>query len=133
MTDPISDMLIRIKNAQMAKKEQVLFPYSKMKFAVATVLKESGFINDIEKRSKKLNKSEQDYLNITLKYQDNEGAISDIKIISKPSRRMYIKASEIRAVRSGYGIMIVSTSKGIMTSKNARKEKLGGEALCEVW
>ncbi len=135
MTDPISDMLIRIKNAQMVSHDQVLMPFSKMKLAMAGVLKSSGFISEVERKKKAVGnkKTEHEYLLLTLRYRDSEGALNGVKIISKPSRRMYIKAEDIRPVRSGHGIAIISTSKGIMSSKDAWKQKLGGELLCEVW
>ena len=131
--DPISDMLIRIKNAQAVKAEQVVIPFSGMKLKIANILKNSGYVFDVERKKKKSKKTEHEYLNVTLKYSDNFGALSGIKIISRPSRRMYIKEKEIRPVRSGYGLAIVSTSKGIMNSKEAVKQKLGGELICEVW
>lgn len=133
MNDPISDLLIRIKNAQMVSHDQVLLPSSKMKFAMANILKSSGYISDVEKKSKKTKKSEHDYLLLTLKYEDGVGAIQGMRILSKPSRRTYIKASEIRPVRSGFGLAIISTSQGIMNSRDARKQKLGGELICEIW
>ena len=111
-------------------------PFSKMKLAIAQVLKDAGFISDVERKKKNSThgkKTEFEHLLLTLKYNDGEGAFQGVKIISKPSRRMYIKGSEIRPVRSGHGIAIISTSKGIMSSKDAWKQKLGGEILCEVW
>ena len=84
-------------------------------------------------KTKKQKKAEHEYLQLTLKYKDNQGALSDVKIISRPSRRMYIKARDVKLVRSGYGLAIVSTSKGIMSSKEAKKLGLGGEMICEVW
>ena len=136
--DPISDMLIQIKNAQAVGHEQVVLPFSKMKFKIAEILKAGGYLAEIERKNKpakpgKGEKSEHEYLYLTLKYQDSEGALSGIKIISKPSRRMYIKAKEIKPVRSGYGLAIISTPNGVMSSKEARKNNLGGEIICEVW
>ena len=131
--DPIADMLIRIKNAQAVRGEQVVMPFSKVKFKIANILKDAGYISEIERKNKKAKKAEHEYLQLTLKYQDNQGALSGVKIISRPSRRMYIKAREIKPVRSGYGLAIISTSKGIMSSKEARKLDLGGEIICEVW
>lgn len=131
--DPIADMLIRIKNAQAVKGEQVVMPFSKVKFKIANILKEAGYISEVERKSKKAKKAEHEYLQLTLKYQDNQGAMSGVKIISRPSRRMYIKAKEIKPVRSGYGIAIISTSKGIVNSREAKKLDLGGEIICEVW
>lgn len=133
VTDPISDMLIQVKNAQRAKKEQVSVPFSVMKMAVANILKSASFVSNVEKRTKSDKKTAHEYIYITLKYGEDGGALNDLKIVSKPSRRMYMKASEIRHVRSGYGVAIISTSKGIMTAQEARKQKIGGEILCEVW
>ena len=131
--DPIADMLIRIKNAQAVKGEQVVMPFSKVKFKIANILKEAGYVSEVERKNKKAKKAEHEYLQLTLKYQDNEGALSGVKIISRPSRRMYIKAKEIKSVRSGHGLAIISTSKGIMSSREAKKLDLGGEMICEVW
>ena len=133
MTDPISDLLIRIKNAQAVSHDQVLIPFSKMKFAMVNVLKADGYLTEVERKNKKTKKTEHEYLLLTLKYQDGEGAIQGLKIISKPSRRMYIKAEAIRPVHSGYGLAIISTSQGVMNSRDARKQKLGGELICEIW
>ena len=132
--DPIANMLIQIKNAQLVNKGQVLIPSSKMKFKIAQILKESGFIGEIEKKKRKTKKAEFEYLSISLKYNDDkESGINGFKIISKPSRHMYIGAKDIKPVRSGYGIAVISTSKGVMSSKEARKQNLGGEILFEVW
>lgn len=131
--DPIADMLIRIKNAQAVRGEQVVMPFSKVKFKIANILKEAGYISEVERKNKKVKKSEHEYLQCLLKYQDNQGALSDVKIISRPSRRMYIKAKDIKSVRSGHGLAIISTSKGIMSSKEAKKAGLGGEIICEIW
>ena len=129
--DPVIDMLIGIKNAHMARKEQVSVPFSKIKFTIAKILKEAGYVDEVERKSKKTKKGELDYLTVTLKIADeNEFGL---KIVSRPSRRIYIKAKDIRKVRSGYGIAIISTSKGIMTADNARKNGLGGQVICEVW
>ena len=133
VTDPISDMLIQIKNAQAVGHEQVALPFSKVKFRIAEILKDAGYLADVERKNKKGEKTEHEYLYLTLKYQDNEGALSGLKLISRPSRRMYIKAKEIKPVRSGHGLAVISTPKGIMDSKEARKNNLGGEILFEVW
>jgi len=130
---PIINMLVQIKNAQMVKKDQVLVPFSGVKFKIAQVLKEGGFLKEVERRKKKEGKSEFEYLSIDLKYEGKEGAISGFKIISKPSRHMYGGVKEFKPVRSGYGMAVVSTSKGIMSSKEARKLGVGGEILFEVW
>ena len=133
MTDPISDMLIRIKNAQAVRHEEVSMPFSKMKFAIATILKDAGYVADIERTKKKIKKTEHEFLSLKLKYDGGLGALTGMKMISLPSRRMYIKSSEIRAVRSGHGMAVISTPKGIMTSREARKQRLGGEIIFEVW
>ncbi len=133
MTDTISDMLIRIKNAQAVKKEQVTIPFSNFKYGIAKILKNYGFIADCERKSKKSKKSEHDYILVTLKYQENIGAISGLKMISKPSRRMYAKVTDIKPIRSGYGISIISTPGGLMSSIDARKNNFGGEVICEIW
>jgi small subunit ribosomal protein S8 len=130
---PIADMLTTIMNAQAVNKESVALPFSKMKFDVANVLKTSGYLFGVERKKIKTKKSEQELISATLKYDEHGPAISGIKLISRPSRRMYVKVGQIKPVRSGYGIAIVSTSKGIMSSKEARKQKLGGEILFEVW
>ena len=131
--DPVIDMLIRIKNAQAVKKEQVSIPFSKMKLAIAKVLKDSEFIQEFERKSRKVKNSEHENIVVTMRYNEKDGGISGIKVISKPSRRLYIKAKDIKLVRSGYGIAILSTPKGIMSSIEARKNKLGGEIICEIW
>jgi len=134
MSYPISDMLIRIKNAQASGKEQVSVPFSKMKLKIAEILKESGFIVDFEKRKKKMKKSELDYLSISLKYRDDKSpGLEGFKLISRPSRHMYVGVKDIKPVRSGYGIGVISTSKGVMSSNEAKKKGLGGEILFEVW
>jgi len=133
MTSTVIDMLIRIKNAQMAKLEHVSVPASKAKIKISEILAQSGYLSNFEKKTKKTGKSEHDYLMLQLKYNNGEEAVSGIKIISKPSRKMYIKAKDIKPVRSGYGISVISTPKGIMSSVEARKQKVGGELLFEIW
>lgn len=131
---PISDMLIRLKNAQAVGKEQVSVPFSNTKLRIIEILKKGGFITDFEKRKKKEKKTEFDYLSVSLKYgEDKLPGISGFKLISRPSRHMYIAAKDIKSVHSGYGMSIISTSKGLMSSKEARKQNLGGEILFEVW
>lgn len=128
--DPIADMLIRIKNASLVKKELVLVPYSKLKFALANILKEKGFIGSAERRGRKNRK----FIELTLAYgPDGEPKLHDARKISKPSRRIYQKASELKPVKKGFGLAVISTSKGLRSDKEARREKIGGEVLCEVW
>lgn len=132
--DPISDMLNRIKNAQAVGRERVSVPFSKVKLQIAQLLNAAGYIGEVERRTRTTKKSEVEYLDLVLKYiEGTEGAIAGMRIISRPSRHIYIKASQIRAVRSGYGTAVVSTSKGIMTSQDARKNGLGGEVMFEIW
>lgn len=130
ITDPISDLIIRLKNAGAVHKVSVSMPFSMFKFAVAEKLKEAGYISSIEKRGKKVRKS----LEVTLKY-DETGAhvIKGVKRVSKPGQRQYRSVHEIQPVRYGHGALVLSTPKGVMTDKEARKAKVGGEALFEIW
>jgi small subunit ribosomal protein S8 len=130
---PIANMLVQIKNAQSAGLENVAVPFSEMKFRIAEILKNKGFIENVEKKKKKAHKVEVDFLNIELKYKDGVGAINDIKLISKPSRRMYAGKEALRQVKSGYGISVISTSKGLMTGDDAKKNGIGGETIFEIW
>lgn len=132
MTDPIADLLTRIKNALLVKKTEVVIPFSKIKFAIAKILKKENFIEKVEKIHSHKNKVFEG-IKIILKYENDRPVISELKRISKPSCRIYLKSKEIRRVKGGLGILIVSTSRGIMTGEEARKRKLGGEILCEVW
>jgi small subunit ribosomal protein S8 len=127
LTDPISDMLIRIKNGQMRRKEVVeIYPKSKMKLEILKILKKEGFIEDYEEKEKSII--------VKLRYfPDGTPLITDVKRISKPSRRVYVSYKELKPVMNGIGIAILSTSKGILTDKEARKLKVGGELLLEVW
>ena len=130
VTDPIGDLMIRIKNAGMVGKEYVNVPYSKFKHAVVDALLRAGFVESVEKEGRGVNKT----LIIKLKYKDSgKPRISSVKRISKPGRRMYKKASEIFPVKYGYGIAVYSTPKGVLTNEEARKENVGGEILFEVF
>lgn len=136
---PVTDMFNRIRNAQAVVHQTVDVPFSNFKYEIAKILVKNGFIKKIEKKGKKVKKS----IEITLKYQDktsvkrkdNQGlpVISGLKIISRPGQKIYIDYQRVRKVKGGYGIVIISTSKGLMTGKEARKQKLGGEVICEVW
>lgn len=130
MTDPIADMLTRIRNANQMRYLEVEVPASNIKTEIARILKEEGFISDY-----KIKKNDvQDVIVLNLKYgQHKERVITGLKRISKPGLRVYAKASEMPKVLNGLGIAIVSTSKGLMTDKNARKESLGGEVLAYIW
>src|SRR3989344_3836723 len=131
--DPIADMLIRIRNAQAVRHSEVSIPFSKMKFSIANILKNSGYIADVERKKKKSKKAEHEYIVVALKYEEGVGALNGSKMITTPSRRMYIKAEEIRPVRSGFGLAIISTPKGILDSHEAKKQHVGGELICEIW
>lgn len=130
MTDPIADFLTRIRNANMVYHERVEAPASKIKRAIAEILKEEGFIKDYEY----IEDGKQGILRIYLKYgPDKKRVITGLKRISKPGLRVYARKDSIPKVLGGLGIAIISTSKGIMTDKQARKEGLGGEVICYVW
>ncbi len=130
---PIADMLIRIKNAYLVKEDRVSVPFSKIKLSIAQILKEHGYLTEVERRKHKSKKSEHEYLDLSLRYGDNGPAFNDVRIVSRPSRHLYAKAREMKPVHSGYGIAVVSTPKGIMTSREARKQNVGGEILFEIW
>lgn len=129
MTDPIADMLNRIRNAQAVLHQTVNIPFSNLKYEIAKVLKKNNFIEKVEKKGKKINKT----IEITLKYDGKIPVISSLKRISKPGQRIYKGLKELRRVRGGYGIAIISTPKGLITNKEARKQKVGGEVICEIW
>ena len=130
VTDPIADMLTRIRNANQMRYTEVEVPASKIKEEIARILKETGFIADYKIKKNNI----QNIIVLTLKYgQNKERVITGIKRISKPGLRVYVKAEEVPKVLSGLGIAIISTSKGIMTDKQARTESLGGEVLAYVW
>ncbi len=120
ITDPIADTLIRIKNAQAVSQKTVTMPFSKKRFSILKVLQEQGFLEKVEKKDSLLEVSFQKL-------------IQGVKRISKPSQRIYIQAKDIKPVRGGYGLSIISTSQGIMTNKEARNRKLGGELLFNIW
>ena len=129
MTDPIADMLTRIRNANQAKHEVVEMPASRIKLEVLAVLKNEGYISEYEK----IEDGKQGVIKVTLKYINKERVIKGLMRISKPGLRVYAKANELPKVLGGLGIAIVSTSKGIMTDREARANKLGGEVLAFVW
>lgn len=130
MTDPIADMLTRIRNASSAKHKSVEVPASKIKKDIAEILLSEGFIDSYELEDD----GKQGILKIDLKYgQNEERIISGIKRISKPGLRVYVKANELPKVLGGLGIAIISTSKGVLTDKEARNQEVGGEVICYVW
>lgn len=130
MTDPIADMLTRIRNASMAKLQKVDIPSSNMKVNLANVLKAEGFI----KNYKMIADNKQGVLRVYLKYIDEkDSVITEIKRVSKPGSRNYVGSDKIPSVKNGMGIAILSTSKGILTDKAAREAGVGGEVICTVW
>ena len=132
ISDPIADMLTRIRNAGMVRHDFALVPYSKMKLAIAKILKQEGFITDYE--VVKARGASQRQIKIHLKYSDNnELVISRLERVSKPGLRVYVQQKEVPRVYGGLGIAIVSTSKGLMTGKQAFRQGIGGELLCYVW
>lgn len=136
MTDPITDMINRIKNAQAVFHETVEMPFSNLKYEIAQILEKEGLVKKVEKKGKTVKRT----LEIALKYQKAEGsgsaqiaAISGFRRISKPGQRLYIQNKDINRVRDGHGFSIISTPKGLLTNREARKQKVGGEIMCEVW
>ena len=132
--DSTSDFFIRIKNAYLVKKDRVVAPFSRMKYEMAKILEQGGFILAVRKK-KKIKKTgyEELFLDLKLKYDGDEPAFSNVKLLSSPGRRIYLKKNEIRPVKDGYGISIISTSRGIMTGEEAKKKGLGGQAIAEIW
>lgn len=128
--DPIADFITQLKNAGAVKRECVSVPYSKFKFAVAHKLKDTGYIKDVSKRGKKTRKC----VEVELAYnKDGTPKIAGVKRVSKPSKRVYERVDKITSVKYGAGSLILSTPKGILTDKEARKENVGGEALFKIW
>ncbi|MFA7075480.1 MAG: 30S ribosomal protein S8 [Candidatus Izemoplasmatales bacterium] len=130
MTDPIADMLTRIRNANQMKHKTVVAPASKLKMEILNVLKQEGYITDFER----IDEGVQGTLKITLKYLENEErVVRGLKKISKPGLRVYAKTDDLPKVLNGLGVAIISTSKGIMTDRDARKNQVGGEVIAYVW
>lgn len=134
MTDPITDMINRIKNAQAVYHQTVEVPFSELKHDIAKILETEGFVKKVEKKGKIPKK----VMEIALKYSKSEAgkstpAIAGFRRISKPGQKLYAPYKDIKRVRDGYGISIISTSKGLLTNKEAKKQKVGGEIICEVW
>ena len=136
MTDPIGDMLTRIRNAQAVKKSEVVLPMSKIKFAIAQILEKEGMLSKVEIEEGGVGNKNDKFkkIKLVLKYKKSgKSFISSIKRISKPGLRIYVKKDELPRVLNNFGIAIISTPKGVMTNKVARKKGLGGEVLCEVY
>ncbi len=130
ITDPISDMIVRIKNANSRKHKTVSMPHSKMKMKLLSIIKNEGYISKFEEVVLENNKKE---ILVTLKYKGNERVITDIKRISKPGLRVYVPVEDVPTVQSGFGVAIISTSKGLLTDKEARKANVGGEVIAYIW
>jgi len=128
-TDPIADMLTRIRNAIAVRKNEVTLPHSKVKESVARLLKSSNFVSDVKVSDDKIGKT----MTITINDQSENARITEIVRLSKPGRRYYISAQDIPVVKRGRGLVIVSTSKGMMTGDDAKKQRIGGELICKVY
>jgi len=134
MTDPIADMLTRIRNGAMARHDRVEMPHSLLKEHVGHVLKTEGYIDDVRVSEPDPEKGGPRALVLVLRYgRDRQSAIDGVRRVSTPGRRVYVRHDRIPRVRSGMGVSILSTSRGVMTDKEARKQRVGGELLCEVW
>jgi small subunit ribosomal protein S8 len=130
MTDPIADMLARIRNGALARHDRVEMPHSNLKQRVAEVMKSEGYVDDVRVSDGDAKR----VLTLVLRYgRDRTSAIDGIRRVSAPGRRVYVRHDLIPRVRSGMGVSILSTSRGVMTDKEARKQRVGGELLCEVW
>jgi len=129
VSDPIADMITRIRNANRSRGEKIEMPSSKIKIEIARILKEEGFIRDYQYKDD----NKQGILTILLKYSERQRIITNLKRISKPGLRVYVNKDDIPEVLGGLGISILSTSKGIMTGKEAKKRHYGGEVLCYIW
>ena len=128
-TDPISDMLARLRNAALARHERTDMPSSRMRVSIAQLLKEEGYVDDVRE-----SEGPKKVLTVVMRYgRDRAAAIDGVRRVSRPGRRVYVRHDQIPRVRNGYGIAILSTSKGVMSDRQARKAAVGGELLCEVW
>jgi small subunit ribosomal protein S8 len=133
-TDPIADMLARIRNASMARHASTAMPASKVKKAIAELLKAEGFIADVREEAPDNDKIKHPQIRVVLKYnREKDAAFEGMRRVSRPGRRVYVGHEDIPRVLSGLGVSILSTSHGLMTDKEARRRKVGGELLCEVW
>lgn len=130
MTDPIGDMLARIRNGAMARHKEIVLPHSRLKLAIAGVLADSGFVSEVRAEER----DGLPVLVVGLRYgDDGRGVIDGLRRVSRPSRRVYVAKDEIPRVRNGLGIAVLSTSKGVLSDRAAREAQVGGELLCEVW
>lgn len=129
MTDSVGDLLTRIRNAYLVKKAEIVVPHSKMNEALVKIFREAGYLSEVRIRSDKKRK----HIILSLNYIKGLAAVTKIKRMSKPGRRLYVRSDQIRVALSGSGMVVISTSKGLMTGKQARKKGLGGEFICTVW
>lgn len=129
LSDPIADMLTRIRNASRAGHDSVEFPSSKLKVAILEILKKEGFVEDFKEKSE----GSKSDIEVKLKYYNKKPVIRQVERVSTPGRRHYVKAKDLHQVRNNMGIAIVSTSSGVMTGRQARSLKMGGEVICKVW
>jgi len=129
MIDPIADMLNRIRTAQAVRKETLEVPFSAIKYAIAKILERRGFVKSVDFKGKRTKKT----IEIHLQYKGKEAKITGLRRVSKQGQRAYVSSIDISRVRGGQGFAILSTSKGLMTDSEAKKEKVGGEILCEIW
>lgn len=127
--DPIANMLTSIRNGQMASMEMVKIPFSKIKLEIAKVLVRESLLKKVEKKGRGTKR----IIEMELKYKEGVPVMSSLKRVSKPGQRIYTKIKDVRPVRNDYGILIISTSKGLMTNREAKKQKLGGEIICKIW
>ncbi len=128
-SDPISDMLTRIRNATAARKNELVLPYSKFKSNLAKLLQKEGFVSGVNELT-----GRHKMLQINLKYTtDGQPVIGGIKRVSKPGQRIYLPVDKLPRTNSGYGVTVVSTSRGLLTDRQARKERMGGEVVCQIW
>jgi small subunit ribosomal protein S8 len=130
VTDPISDFLIRIKNASMIGKESVSLPLSQMKLSIAEILAREGYLSSVDKKDPATGART---LTVALAYKNGKPVITGVKRISKPSRRMYMSVHDIKPIKRGFGLLVLSTPAGVLTGKEAHDKRVGGEALFEIW
>src|SRR3989344_7685712 len=128
VTDPISDLLIRLKNASRAGKENMSLPFSKMKLSIAEILQREGYVASVDKKSK-----QGGALTLSIAYKDGKPAVSGVKRISKPSRRVYLGVRDVRPVLRGHGLLVLSTPAGVMTGKEAKQKRIGGGGRFGIW
>ncbi len=128
-TDPIADMLNRIRTAQAVGKKEVDVPFSVLKYSIAQCIEREGFVEKVTKKKKE----KQNFFCLKLKYNDGVPAIRELKRVSSPGQRIYSKGKELRVVKGGRGVAILSTPKGVMTNYEAKKKGVGGEVVCEIW